>query len=116
MHSLEGNTAIYKRLAKRLEAGLINGDPAEGNAMPTVRELATLHVVHPLHVEKALGQLQNAGLLVRHEGSDVLYVRKGARATHEVAARERFLLEEWPALQARLKSLGITPTELPWGD
>lgn len=116
MHSLEGNTPMYRRLAKRLEAELMNGDPAEGSAMPTVRELATLHVVHPLHVEKALGHLQNAGLLVRHEGSDVLYVREGAKAAHGVAARERFLLEEWPALQARLTSLGITPTELPWGD
>lgn len=116
MNGLNSHTPMYRRLAQQLKDRLIKGDPAQGTPMPTVRELATLHVVHPLHVEKALGQLQSEGLLERRHGSDVLYVRDDVSAAHGVAARERFLLEEWPALQDRLKTMGITLKELPWRD
>lgn len=104
---------IYQQLADRLAAQLLDGDPPEGEALPSVRTLAGQYLLNPLTVNRALQALGDAGLLETRRGIG-LYVRPGARERLRAAERERFLNEEWPRLRARLKRLGIGPEQLDW--
>ena len=52
---------IYQQLADRLAARLLDGEPAEGHAMPSVRTLASQFLLNPLTVNRALQALADAG-------------------------------------------------------
>ena len=54
---------IYQQLADRLAAQLLDGAWTEGDAMPSVRVLASEHMLNPLTVNRALQVLVDAGLL-----------------------------------------------------
>jgi GntR family transcriptional regulator len=106
---------IYQQLADRLAAALLDGDPPEGEAMPSVRTLAGQHLLNPLTVQRALQALADAGLLESRRGLG-LFVRPGARDRLRQAERERFLHTEWPRLRERLRRLDIGAEQLTWED
>jgi GntR family transcriptional regulator len=41
-----------------------------------------------------------------------MFVAPGARARLSESERSRFLKDEWPEIRARMRRLGISPTEL----
>ena len=104
---------IYQQLADRLCADLLDGDPPEGEAMPSVRALASRHQLNPLTVNRALQALGDDGLLETRRGLG-FYVQPGARERLRQSARQHFLTTEWPSLRARLQRLGVGPTDLNW--
>jgi GntR family transcriptional regulator len=104
---------IYQQLADRLAAQLLDGEPSEGEAMPSVRALAAQHLLNPLTVSRALQALTDAGLLENRRGLG-LYVMPGAHESLRASERQRFLQDEWPRLRARLKRLGIGNEQLTW--
>ena len=104
---------IYQQLVDRLSAGLLDGEPAEGQAMPSVRALASHYLLNPLTVNRALQALGDEGLLETRRGLG-FYVRPGARERLRQVERERFLNTEWPALRARLRRLGLAHNDLNW--
>jgi GntR family transcriptional regulator len=104
---------IYQQLADMLAAQLLDGDPSEGNAMPSVRTLAGRYLLNPLTVNRALQALGDEGLLENRRGMG-LYVTTGARERLRAAERQRFLEDEWPRLRDRLRRLGIGPAHLNW--
>jgi len=104
---------IYQQLADLLAARLLDGDPPEGDAMPSVRALAGRYLLNPLTVNRALQALGDAGLLENRRGLG-LYVMPGARARLRASERERFLATEWPRLRAHLRRLDIGPEQLRW--
>lgn len=81
--------------------------------MPSVRVLAAQYLLNPITVGRALQALNEDGLLDNRRGLG-LYVRPGARGVLLQAERERFLRDEWPQLQLRLRRLGIRRDELDW--
>jgi GntR family transcriptional regulator len=113
MTTWDDRQPIYQQLADMLAAKLLDGDPAEGAAMPSVRALAGQHLLNPLTVNRALQALGDAGLLENRRGLG-LFVVPGARDRLRVAERERFLAEDWPRLRAKLKRLGIAAQQLDW--
>jgi GntR family transcriptional regulator len=114
MHPWDDRQPLYRQLANRLAGGLLDGDPPEGEAMPSVRVLASQYLLNPLTVGRALQALNEDGLLENRRGMG-LYVRPGARQLLLGAERDRFLRDEWPQLRRRLRQLGIKPDELDWG-
>ena len=104
---------IYQQLADRLTASLLDGELAEGQAMPSVRALASRYLLNPLTVNRALQALGDDGLLETRRGLG-FYVRPGARERLRQVERERFLSTEWPVLRARLRRLGLTANDLNW--
>jgi GntR family transcriptional regulator len=106
---------IYQQLADRLAAQLLDGDPPEGQAMPSVRTLASQYLLNPLTVNRALQALGDEGLLESRRGLG-LYVTPGARERLRRSERQRFLQDEWPVLRARLRRLGLGPAQLEWED
>lgn len=104
---------IYQQLADRLAVRLLDGSPPEGEALPSVRQLASQYLINPLTVTRALQALSDHGLIEPRRGL-VMYVTAGARGRLLRQEREQFLQKDWPALRARLKRLGLTAKDLNW--
>jgi GntR family transcriptional regulator len=104
---------IYQQLADLLAAQLLDGDPPEGEPMPSVRTLASRYLLNPLTVNRAMQALGDEGLLEARRGVG-LYVKPGARERLKAAERRRFLEDEWPRLRTRLRRLDITRDQLSW--
>lgn len=113
MQTWDDRQPIYRQLAERLAGGLLDGDPPEGEAMPSVRVLASQYLLNPITVGRALQALSEDGLIESRRGVG-MYVREGARQRLRQAERERFLNEEWPQLRQRLKRLGLDADDLEW--
>jgi GntR family transcriptional regulator len=113
MQTWDQKQPIYQQLADILAAQLLDGDPSEGAAMPSVRALAGRYLLNPLTVNRALQSLGDEGLLENRRGLG-LYVTAGARQRLLAAERQRFLSDEWPRLRERLRRLGITAEQLHW--
>jgi GntR family transcriptional regulator len=113
MMTWDDRQPIYRQLADRLAGGLLEGEPSEGDAMPSVRALASRYVLNPLTVGRALQALSDDGLLENRRGMG-LYVRPGARERLRELERQRFLDLEWPQLRQRLRRLGLGPDQLTW--
>lgn len=113
MQTWDQKLPIYQQLADLLAAQLLDGEPAEGQAMPSVRALATQHLLNPLTVNRALQALDEAGLLENRRGLG-FFVTAGARQRLKASERQRFLQQEWPRLRDRLRRLEIRPEQLNW--
>ena len=113
MQTWDQKQPIYQQLADILAAQLLDGDPPEGEAMPSVRALAGQYLLNPLTVNRALQALGDEGLLENRRGLG-LYVNAGARQRLKAAERERFLNIEWPRLRERLRRLDIGAEQLNW--
>jgi GntR family transcriptional regulator len=113
MPTWNNDSPIYRQLAGRLAGQLLEGDPPEGEAMPSVRTLASQYVINPLTVTRALQELVDEGLVESRRGLG-MYVQPGARRRLLQAERARFLNEEWPQLVEKLRRLGIKPDDLNW--
>jgi GntR family transcriptional regulator len=113
MHSWNPQKPIYQQLADLLAAGLLDGAPAEGEPMPSVRMLAAEYLLNPLTVNRALQALDEQGLIEIRRGLGC-YVRPGARQKLLTVERRRFLHEEWPRLRDRLRQLNISAQQLEW--
>ena len=113
MQTWDQRQPIYQQLADLLAAQLLDGDPPEGEAMPSVRALAGRYLLNPLTVNRALQALGDEGLLENRRGLG-LYVTAGARERLKAVERQRFLQTEWPRLRARLRRLDINAEQLSW--
>ena len=113
MQTWDQKQPIYQQLADILAAQLLDGEPPEGEAMPSVRVLAGQYLLNPLTVNRALQALGDEGLLENRRGLG-LYVTGGARQRLKATERQRFLNTEWPRLRERLRRLDIGAEQLNW--
>ena len=113
MPTWDDRQPIYRQLADRLAGALLDGDPTEGDPMPSVRSLAAQYMLNPLTVGRALQALTDDGLLDSRRGLG-LFVRAGARDKLRALERQRFLEQEWPQLRQKLRRLGLQMDELQW--
>lgn len=100
------NAPIYRQLRDRVVAMILDGVLNEGDALPSVRQVAADFQLNPITVSKAYQELVDEQLVEKRRGLG-MYVNEGARDALLRNERERFLREEWPALYARLKRLGL---------
>lgn len=100
------NTPIYRQLRDRVVAMILDGVLNEGDALPSVRQVAADFQLNPITVSKAYQELVDEQLVEKRRGLG-MYVNEGAREALLKNERERFLHEEWPALYTRLKRLGL---------
>jgi GntR family transcriptional regulator len=115
MPTWDDKLPIYQQLADILAAGLLDGRPADGEPMPSVRALAGQYLLNPLTVSRALQALADEALLESRRGLG-LFVTAGARQRLKANERRRFLEDEWPRLRARLRRLDIGAEQLIWED
>jgi DNA-binding transcriptional regulator YhcF (GntR family) len=102
---------IYRQLRDRVVAMMLDGVLAEGDPLPSVRNVAAEYRVNPLTVMKAWESLVDEGLVEMRRGRG-MFINAGARALLLKAERQRFLDEEWPRIHETIKRLGLDPDEL----
>jgi GntR family transcriptional regulator len=95
-------------------AMILDGVLAEGDPLPSVRNVAAEYRVNPLTVLKAYQQLVDEQLVEKRRGIG-MFVRDGARGLLLAGERQRFLAEEWPRVRATIERLGLGPEELLGG-
>ena len=100
------NTPIYRQLRDRVVAMILDGVLKQGDALPSVRQVAADFQINPITVSKAYQELVDENLVEKRRGLG-MYVTEGARAALLKSERERFLNEEWPLLFARLERMGL---------
>jgi GntR family transcriptional regulator len=102
---------IYRQLRDRVVAMILDNELKEGEAVPSVRQVAVDYQINPLTVSKAYQDLVDEELLEKRRGLG-LFVGEGARSRLLELERKRFLKEEWPTLKARIARLGMDLKQL----
>jgi GntR family transcriptional regulator len=102
---------IYRQLRDRVVAMILEGVLKEGDALPSVRQVAAEYRVNPLTVLKGYQQLVDEALVEKRRGLG-MFVSAGARAALMKDERQRFLDTEWPRVYAIIQRLGIATEEL----
>lgn len=97
---------IYRQITDTLVARIIDGVYAEGDLLPSVRQVADEFSVSPLTAAKVFQELDKDDLTIKKRGIGA-EVRVGVRDQLLKSEREKFLTKEWPELQARLKRMNI---------
>jgi GntR family transcriptional regulator len=97
---------IYRQLRDLVVERVMDGTFAEGEAVPSVRQVATDYQINHLTVGKAYQELVDSGLLEKRRGLG-MYVAAGARATLTADEQSRFYREEVPAFAERVRALGL---------
>jgi GntR family transcriptional regulator len=100
------NAPIYRQLRDRVVAMILDGVLKQGDALPSVRQVAADFQLNPITVSKAYQELVDEQLVEKRRGLG-MYITEGAREALLKNERERFLREEWPQLRERLQRLGL---------
>ena len=84
------NCPIYIQLADQIVAGILAGEYKPGDKLPSVREFAVIASVNPNTAQRALAELEAAGLIdtMRNTGKFVT----GEESAIEMARQERGLV------------------------
>ena len=102
---------IYRQLRDRVVAMILDGVLKEGDPLPSVRNVAAEYRVNPLTVLKGYQELVDEQLVEKRRGLG-MFIKDGARKLLLRGEREKFLLEEWPRIQATIQRLGLKSEEL----
>jgi len=102
---------IYRQLRDRIVALILDGALKEGDALPSVRNVAADYRVNPLTVLKGYQELVDEELVEKRRGLG-MFVKTGARDLLLRVERQKFLTEEWPRVRATMQRLGLKPEEL----
>lgn len=102
---------IYRQLRERIVSLIIDGVLKEGEAIPSVRQVAAEYRINHLTVSKAYQELVEEDLLQKRRGLG-MFVAEGARQRLLERERKQFMEAEVPALLERTKRLGVSADEL----
>ena len=101
---------IYRQLRDRVVAMILEGVLADGDALPSVRNVAAEYRLNPLTVLKGYQELVDEGLVEKKRGRG-MYINEGARTQLLKDERQRFIEKEWPLIIETINRL-----ELDLGD
>ena len=102
---------IYRQLRDRVVAMILEGVLDDGDALPSVRNVAAEYRLNPLTVLKGYQELVDEGLVEKKRGRG-MFVTDGARTQLLKDERRRFVEKEWPAVPATIERLGLSAEEL----
>jgi len=102
---------IYRQLRDRVVAMMLEGVLNDGDALPSVRNVAAEYRLNPLTVLKGYQELVDEGLVEKKRGRG-MFVTEGARKQLLKDERKRFIDKEWPLVAATIKRLGLNADEL----
>ncbi len=102
---------IYRQLQTRVISMVLEGALKEGDALPSVRQVAGELRINPLTVLKAYQQLADEGLVEKRRGMG-MFIAAGAAQKLLAAERTQFLQNEWPRVRAQMRRLGLDAAAL----
>jgi len=102
---------IYRQLRDRVVTMILEGNLTDGDALPSVRNVAAEYRLNPLTVLKGYQELVDEGLVEKKRGRG-MFVNEGAQSKLLQDERQRFVDKEWPMVLATIKRLGLDTEEL----
>jgi len=97
---------IYRQLRDRVVAMILEGVLGDGDALPSVRNVAAEYRLNPLTVLKGYQELVDEGLVEKKRGRG-MFINDGARVKLLKNERQRFIDKEWPKVVATINRLGL---------
>ncbi len=97
---------IYRQLRDRVVAMILEGVLGDGDALPSVRNVAAEYRLNPLTVLKGYQELVDEGLVEKKRGRG-MFVNEGAREKLLKNERQRFIEVEWPRVRETIERLGL---------
>lgn len=111
MTDWDDNEPIYVQLAQTVLDRIMRGTLPEGDAVPSVRQVASQERINPLTVSRGYQLLVDDGLLEKRRGLG-MFVADGARDRAITQERDRFLKTQWPRIRERISVLDLTVEQL----
>ncbi len=111
MNQWNDDQPIYRQLRDRVIASILDGELAEGDALPSVRQVAAEFRVNPLTISKAYQTLVDDDLVEKRRGLG-MYVVPGAQENLLRQEQDKFLTREWPVIVERIRLLGLSLKDL----
>jgi GntR family transcriptional regulator len=102
---------IYRQLRDRVVAMILEGVLGDGDALPSVRNVAAEYRLNPLTVLKGYQELVDEDLVEKKRGRG-MFVTDGARRRLLKDERQRFVDNEWPKVLEQIERLGLDAAEL----
>ena len=102
---------IYRQLRDRVVEMILEGVLTDGDALPSVRNVAAEYRLNPLTVLKGYQELVDEELVEKKRGRG-MFVTEGARKQLLKDERRRFVDKEWPTVVATIRRLGLSTDEL----
>jgi DNA-binding transcriptional regulator YhcF (GntR family) len=102
---------IYRQLRDRVVDMILEGVLGDGDALPSVRNVAAEYRLNPLTVLKGYQELVDEGLVEKKRGRG-MFVTDGARRQLMKDERQRFLDKDWPNVVATIQRLGLDTGKL----
>jgi GntR family transcriptional regulator len=102
---------IYRQLRDRVVAMILEGVLNDGDALPSVRNVAAEYRLNPLTVLKGYQELVDEDLVEKKRGRG-MFVTDGARKQLLKDERRRFVDKEWPNVVATIQRLGLSAEDL----
>jgi len=108
MNAIKWNdqTPIFRQLKDKVIELILDDEVGEGEAVPSVRQVAADYQINPLTVSKAYQQLVDDQILLKKRGLG-MFVTEGAKEKLLADQKEHFLAVEWPLIVARIQRLGL---------
>ena len=113
MNAMKWNdqTPIFRQLKEKVVELIMDGEVAEGEAVPSVRQVAADYQINPLTVSKAYQELVDEQVLEKKRGLG-MFVTTGAKDKLFDEEKRQFLMVEWPRILTRIRRLGLSVEEL----
>ncbi len=102
---------IYRQLRDRVVAMILEDVLGDGDALPSVRNVAAEYRLNPLTVLKGYQELVDEGLVEKKRGRG-MFVTDGAQKQLLKDERNRFLDKDWPQIVATIERLGLDADQL----
>jgi DNA-binding transcriptional regulator YhcF (GntR family) len=103
--------SIYLQISDYMAENILRGDWAEGDRIPSVREMAVRVEVNPNTVQRSYAVLQDEGIIRNQRGIGYFVAEGGRQATAAMKRRE-FIREELPRVFRTMQLLGMSFGEL----
>lgn len=105
------NQPIYRQLRDKVVAMILEDVLKDGDALPSVRNVAAEYRLNPLTVLKGYQELVDDDLVEKKRGLG-MFVTAGAKTKLLKNERQRFLEQEWPLVVASIDRLGLSLEDL----
>ena len=102
---------IFLQIRQQLIGLILKRIVAEGEALPSVRQVSTDLSVNPLTVTKAYQSLVDLNVIEKRRGLG-MFVVEGAREKLLAHEKDKFLKEDWPRVMQQIAELELDPEAL----
>lgn len=100
---------IYEQVKDGLRRLIVSGAVADGEKLPSVRQLAAQLAINPNTIQRAMGELESEGYIASVPGKGSFAVRS-ERAEDD--ARRRALSDTLRETAAELRAMGVSQGEI----